>query len=222
MGQALVMLVGLVVVGVISYVKHLHAQQRAAELAAYCASQGWRFSAVDLDDLVNRWAGPPFDTGRRRRVRNVVSAEVDGRPMVAFDYSYTVRQGKSTRTYEYAVVALGMPCPLPELHVAPEGVFSRLGTVLGMADIDLESEDFNRQFRVRCPNPKFAHDVLTARTMHALLAMGPVEFRFAGPDALCYELGHLDPTGILERVHALRTVLAGIPSFVWRDRGTVA
>lgn len=218
----LVPLLFFVVAGVVSYVRHLRARRRAAELAAYCASQGWRFSPDDPYGLAYRWDGPPFDTGRRRRVRNVISTEVDGRAMVAFEYSYVVRQGKHTKTYEYAVVALGMPCPLPGLHVAPEGVLSRLGTVLGMEDIELESEDFNRMFRVRCPSPKFAHDVLTARTMQALLSMGPVELRFAGSDALCYEPGHLDPAGILARVHALKTVLAGIPSYVWRDRGVVA
>ena len=216
------MVLALAVGGVISYVKNLRAKQHTAELAAYCASRGWRFSADDPYGLVNRWVGPPFDAGRRPRVRNVITSEVRGRAMVAFDYSYVVRQGKHTKTYEYAVVALGLPCALPELHVAPEGVFTRLGTMLGMEDIDLESEEFNRQFRVRCPNSKFAHDVITPRTMHALLSMGPVEIRFEGTDALCYELGELDPVWVLGAVRALQTVLAGIPSFVWRDRGVVA
>ena len=208
--------------GVSAYVKHQRAQRHTAELAAYCAAHGWRFSANDRHGLVNRWDGPPFDTGRSRRVRNVILTTIDGRAVVAFDYSYVVREGKRTRTYEYAVVSLRLPCALPGLHVAPEGAFARLGTMLGMEDIDLESEEFNRQFRIRCPDPKFAHDVLTPRTMQALLSAGPVEFRFADADALGYWLGNLDPAAMLAEVRMLRTVLDGIPSFVWRDRGIVA
>lgn len=220
--QLLVMLLALSGWAVGAYVRHVRATQRTAALAAYCTARGWRFSAADPYGLAGRWSGPPFETGRRRHVRNVITTEVDGRAVVAFDYSYVVRQGKHTKTYEYGVVALGLPCRLPWLHVAPEHPFTRLGTMLGMEDIELESEEFNRRFRVRCASPKFAHDVLTPRTMHALLAMGPIEFRFSGSDALCYELGFLDPGHLLARVGALRTVVDGIPSFVLRDRGVGA
>ena len=204
------------------YVRHEQERRRSAELAAYCAFRGWGFTPDDPGDLVSRWEGPPFDAGSHRQVRNVVTAKVDGREVVAFEYTYVVRQGKSSRTFEYLVVTTPMPCPLPGLHVAPESVFDRLGTWLGGEDIDLESEDFNRQFRVRCPHAKFAHDVLTPRTMEALLATGGVEFRFEGADALCYLPGRFDPVDMLASLRVLGTVLDGIPSFVWRDRGVVA
>lgn len=204
------------------YAKQLEEQRRVAEIAAYCEAQGWRFSADDPYDLLARWDGPPFDTGRRRRAGNVVAADLDGRAMVAFEYAYDMRIGKRTETFHYSVVALGMPCALPALHVAPEGAFTRIGTALGLEDIELESEDFNRRFRVRCPDPKLAHDVLTPRTMETLLSLGRVQLRFAGTDALCYREGRLDPVEVLGRVRALQTVLDGVPSFVWRDRGVVA
>ena len=221
-GELLLMLLVLAGAGVFAYVRHLRAVQRTNDLAAYCKAKGWRFAEHDPFGLVHRWEGPPFDEGRRRRVRNVITTEVDGRAVVAFDYSYVVGYGKDSKTYEYGVVALGLPCRLPWLHVAPDDALSRLGTMLGMADIDLESEEFNRRFRVRCGSPKFAHDVLTPRTMHALLGIMPVEFRFTGTDALSFRRGYLEPSEMLERIHALRTVVNGIPSFVLRDRGVGA
>ena len=219
MGTLVIWAVLLACSGIAAYVRYQQAQARTAELEAFCASKGWRFSREDEYGLVGHWNGRPFGVGRRRRARNVVTTEVDGRELLAFEYSYVVRQGKRSKTYHYAVVALAMPCALPELHVGPEDAITRLGGVLGLADIDLESEAFNRAFRVRCPSPKFAHDVLTPRTMQALLSIAPVEFRFAGRDALCYELGYLEGSTILAQVAALRLVVNSIPSFVWRDHG---
>lgn len=50
-------------------------------------------------------------------------------------------------------------------------------------DIDFESDEFNRRFRVQCSNRKFAYDVITAPVMETLLAMRP--------DRLVWEAGWL-------------------------------
>jgi hypothetical protein len=201
---------------------HKRELARIASLQQLCLSKGWQFSAADPYGLPKRWDGTPFDSGYDRRAENVMTGEVGGRPMVAFDYEYkedsTDSKGnRTTTTYHYAICALGMPCALPELHVRPEGVFSRLGHALGMQDIELESEDFNRRFRVRCPDAKLATDVLTPRTMTLLLQAGKPHFRFAGQDAVCYESGVQQPADVLNRTAVLAGVLDGVPSFVWKD-----
>src|SRR5205085_3018749 len=48
---------------------------------------------------------------------------------------------------------------LPALSVTPEGMFSRFFGRLTNSDIELESEDFNRAFRVTCPNRRFASEI---------------------------------------------------------------
>jgi hypothetical protein len=197
-------------------------QARIAALQQLCLSKGWQFSVADPYNVAQRWPGTPFDKGYDRRAGNVLTGLVDGHPMIAFDYEFkedsTDSKGnRTTTTYHYAICALGMPCALPELHVGPEGVFSRLGHVLGMEDIELESEDFNRHFRVRCPDAKLATDVLTPRTMALLLQAGKMHFRFVGQDAVCYEGGHLQPVDVLNRTAVLAGVLAGVPAFVWKD-----
>jgi hypothetical protein len=202
---------------------HKKNQARIQSLMQLALSRNWQFVAHDPFGLAQRWSGTPFDSGYDRRAQNVVTGEHDGRPLVAFDYSYkedsTDSKGnRRTSTYHYAVVAIGMPCALPELHIGPEGVFARIGKAMGMEDIELESEDFNRRFRVRCPDPKLAMDVLTPRTMELLLANGAIRFRFAGSDLVAYDSGVLTPVELLRAVHVLCGVLNGVPSFVWRDR----
>jgi Protein of unknown function (DUF3137) len=215
-------LVGLFITyAVYAYRKH---QARLASLVQLCAARGWQFSPTDPWGLPRRWDGHPFDSGYDRTAEHVIAGEYEGHPLIAFDYSYkqdsTDSKGnRTTSTYRFAVVALGMPCALPALHVRPEGVLSRIGQVIGFEDIELESEDFNRRFRVRCPDKKFAMDVLSPRTMEHLLASGKSEFRFAGSDVLAFDSGCLDPVEILRAAHVMAGVIAGVPTFVWRDYG---
>lgn len=209
-----------VTVAIWTYQRH---KARLASLATLCQSKGWQFTPHDPFGLPQRWGGTPFDTGYAKRAENVVTGEHEGMPLVAFDYSYKEdsndSDGKKTTTYRYAIVALGMPCALPELHLAPENVLTRIGSFVGLQDIDLESEDFNRRYRVRCPDPKFASDVLSPRTMEFLLANDTVCFRLAGSDAVSFERRVLDPYVVLRAAHVLAGVVRGVPSFVWRDHG---
>jgi hypothetical protein len=197
-------------------------QKRRAALAAFAASKGWTFEPHDRHGLDDRWSDAPFGTGHSRRASNVMSGSVDGRPALAFDYRYkiTTSNGKSssTRTYNYGVCVLGLPAYLPSLEVGPENVLTRFGNALGLDDIELESEDFNRAFRVR-GDAKFACDVLTPRTMEALLRSGCPSWRITGTDAMAWDDGKQSPLEILARISTLTTVVDAIPSFVWKDHG---
>ena len=210
-----------VTIAVVAYKRN---QARLAAIQSLCMSNGWAYSARDPFGLPHRWSGTPFGIGDDRQAKNVVTGEVKGRPMIAFDYSYETHStdskgNRTTTTHNYGIYALGMPCALPELHLGPEGVFSRIGKAVGMQDIELESEEFNRKYRVRCPDPKLATDVLTPRTMEMLIAAPKMRFRFAGTDLVCYENGCISAAEILNRTAVLAMVLDGVPAFVWKDYG---
>ena len=61
--------------------------------------------------------------------------------------------------------------------------------------------------------------MLTPRTMQALLAGPDVDWRIEGPLILSWRSGHLAPLELLAQIATLNTVLAGVPSFVWKDHG---
>jgi hypothetical protein len=117
------------------------------------------------------------------------------------------------------VCALGLPVPVPDLSVAPESLLSRVGEAFGFSDIHLESEDFNRRFRVHASDSKFAYDVLSPRTMELLLARPAERWRIEGDTILCWDNGRTEPVGMLDRLSLLSDVVDGIPDYVWRDRG---
>ncbi len=199
-------------------------KERVLALIALSRSKGWRFDPHDTFGLAERWTGAPFGKGHSRKASNVLTGNVDSRPFVAFDYQYTEsstdsRGNRSDTTYHVHVCVLRLPTFLPPLCLTPENVLSRIGNALGMDDIELESEDFNRRFKVTCGDRKFASDVLTPRTMQSLLRGDAWTWRIEGTDLLCYDSGRASPAEILVRTAQMSTFIAGIPAFVWKDRG---
>jgi hypothetical protein len=217
--RALLPLLALAVALVCGYLWWRAEQRRRQALQAFSAAKGWQFRSEDTA-LVGRWQRTPFGVGDTRRARNVMTGADRGRPFVAFDYSYVTGSGKDRSTHRFAVVALGLPGWLPGVQVTPETLLGRASEAIGIGgDIALESEDFNRRFRVTAHDPKFASDVLTPRTMQALLQGPSVAWRIEGPDLLAWDSGECTPLEVLSRLDVLHRVVDGIPSFVWHDNG---
>lgn len=197
-------------------------QARVASLVALCGQQGWRFSEEDPYGLANRWSGRPFDEGSLRRVRNVVTGEFAGRPLVAFDYSYETEGmrdsdgHRSTTTHHHGIVALAMPGALPELALMPENVLARIARKFGARDVQVGREDFDRMFVVGCRDELAASYVLTPRAVDALVQHGPVCVRVAGSDLLAWD-GWLTPEGLLRHAHLLAEIVHGIPDAAWQQ-----
>jgi hypothetical protein len=214
--------------------------KRQKALAAYAASNRWSFTAED-DALTVRWHGTPFGQGDRRRARNVLSGTARGRRFVGFEYQYdtasstgnmnasplgtllgtTFGNNRERTTHHFFVVAVALPTYLPSLEVTPENLLSRAAAAVGIGSgVELESEDFNRHFRVTARNPKFASDVLTPRTMQAMLSSAQgLCWRIEGADVVSWGNGHLEPVALLSRLSTLNGVVDGIPDFVWHDNG---
>ncbi len=200
-------------------------RDRREALLTWCAQHGWSYVGAE-DSLASRWSGTPFGTGERRRVRNVMRGSVGDRPALAFDYSYVTsstdaKGSRSTSTHRFAVVAVGLPVPLPRLEVTPDNIFRRAASAIGLGaeDIHLESEEFNRRFRVTCPDRKFAFDVLHPRLMQMLLHAPALAWRFDGAELLSWEDGRIQPDAALVRAMMLASVIDTVPSYLWKDRG---
>ena len=204
-----------VVIVVLAYVA---AKKRREALEAFAKAKGWTYTARD-DSLVRRFDGRPFGLGYGRHANNVLRGVHDARAMVAFDYQYTTSSGsgkdRTTDTHHYSVVALSIGAVMPALSVSPEGMFGRMVGRLTNTDIELESEDFNRAFTVRCPDRKFAFDVLHPQTMQLLLRWPDLGWRFEGDSMLVVTDGHHSVEEVEARLGVMDAILDGIPEFVW-------
>lgn len=203
---------------------YLLEQKRRDRMLQYARNRGWQYTA-EVPALCDRWPGTPFGKGDHHRARNVLSGSESGRPFTAFDYSYQTHStdskgNRTTSTHHWAVTVVPMQGYLGRVEVQREGVMDRMAGAVGLVqDIDLESEDFNRKFRVSATSAKLASDVLTPRTMQYLISMDAEGWRTCGSDLVGFAEGRLDPAEVVKTCAVLGTVHAGIPSFVWKDHG---
>ncbi|MET7278234.1 hypothetical protein ABZS29_08395 [Kribbella sp. NPDC005582] len=218
----LVVLLGLLIGGGIAYVSYVQAKKRRELFAGFAAQYGWSYTPAD-NSLAGRWQGTPFRTGDNWRVKNVLAGLFNGHQMVAFDYSYqthtTDSKGRrTTTTHKFGVVVLGLPGALPHLEVTHEGIFGgAVANAFGFRDLQFESDQFNRAFRVKADDERFGHAVITPRMMELLLARGEIGWRFEGNSLIGWDKGAHDLTEVLNRLALLEQVAGQIPPYVWRD-----
>jgi hypothetical protein len=218
-----VMILIAVVVGVgIFYLNYMRAKKRREMFAGFAAQQGWQYQPGN-NSMAHQWSGTPFQTGDNRRAHNVLSGAFNGHQMVAFDYSYQTHSTDSkgrrrTTTHKFGVVVLQMPGALPHLEVTHEGIFGgAVANAFGFRDIQFESDQFNRAFRVKADDERFGHAVVTPRMMELLLARGEIGWRFEGNSLVGWDKGAHNPTEVMNRLNLLQGVVEQVPPYVWRD-----
>lgn len=141
---------------------------RMRAVAAVASSVGFTFTNNDADRLVDLPFGL-FSRGNRRRVELVMSGTHNGLAMRIFDYWYYVDSGRDRTYHRFTCGIVTIPAACPRLRLGNENFFTRLGGDVGLGDVQLEYDDFNRRFRVKCDDRKFAFSLLDGRMMQWLL-----------------------------------------------------
>ena len=215
--------VALVAVAVVGVRRYRADRDRRLGLFAFATQHGWDYRGIDDTGLAMRWSVRPFGIGYDRRAAQVVSGATGGRSFVAFDYTYTADLPRTDGTPDkvtvrHRITVLPLPGPLPAMEITREDALSRVRSAL-VDDLDLESDAFNRRFRVQCADRKVATDVLHPRTMEALLRIDrPGSICVAGADLLAVDKGPHTASTVLRDLAALTAVADGIPGFVWGPR----
>ncbi len=160
---------GVLLVGGAAWFQYASRQGRIRAVAAVARSVGFTFAIADADRVVDL----PFvlfaRNGDKRRVELVVSGTHDGVPMRIFDYWYVVESGRNRTYHRFTCAMATVPAACPRFQLGHENLLTRLGSEVGMGDVELEYDDFNRRFRVRCSDQKFAFSLLDGRMMQWLL-----------------------------------------------------
>jgi hypothetical protein len=183
-GAVFIVLFALVAVAAGVLARYLR-ERRRETLSALAISLGLEYSAEDPFESLSY----PFallSKGDGRGVENVMWGMWGTLPLRAFDYWYYQehRDGNGNRSRSYSRFS----CAVTEVNVSAahltidrESALTALADHLGLRDIEFESEEFNREFNVKCGDRKFANDLVDARMMRWLLgADADLRFEVAG------------------------------------------
>ena len=211
--------IALIVAGGVWWFQFQLKRKRVANLFTVAQRLGFQFSEVDPHGTVGL-PFPLFTKGVKRRVENVLWCERDGVPIRAFDYWYydetSDTNGNRSRQYHrFTCAALVIAADCPSLRIGHESVLSRLGSAIGFHDVELEYDDFNREYRVRCEDQKFAFSLLDGRMMEFLLKVGSIEsLEIVGPFVLITtgKLASEDWPALIETAQQFH---AHVPNVVW-------
>lgn len=180
-----------------AYLQYRARLARMNTIAAIGRTVGFTFSAKDTDHIV---AMPfsLFSKGDGRGVECILSGTHDGLPMRLFDYWYydetSDNRGNRSRQYHrFTCVLATIPAACPRFQLGYENFLTRLGDHLGLNDVELEYDDFNKRFRVKCKEQKFAFTLLDGDMMQWLLDRDGFEsLEVVGPWVML-ALNRLDP-----------------------------
>lgn len=193
----------LLIAGLIVF-QFIQAQRRREALVAWADGEGWTYAEKDRQLHRRYGAIHPFTTGGSRHSRHVLRGEVDGATCIIHQYQYTVQAGKSSHTHYIRCAALEMPLDGHGLDIQPEHLGHKIVDALGGEDIDFASDAFSRAFWVKCPDRRFAYDILHPDMQEWLMGRR-VRWQWHGRILLRTENGRLDPRS----VEAARDALAG-------------
>jgi hypothetical protein len=148
---------------------------------------------------------------------DVISGTADGVEFTAFSYGVRIGPG---RPPVYRVVAIRLPAQMPPIAVGPERLLGSLGATLGLPDIDIESETFNRKFGVLCADRRYAVTLLTPRTVESMLGTESFCWRIDGDLLLSWDESLADPERLPDRIRQIAAIVHYAPDFVWQEYAT--
>ena len=113
----------------------------------------------------------------------------DGEQDSVFEYEYTTGSRDSRTTHRRTVALISLPFAAPHTKIGPEGFWSGIGRIVGVRDIEVESAEFNEQYRVTSADERFAVTLLDPQMLAWLLSSqsgrGDIRFELWGSWLLC-------------------------------------
>ncbi len=217
----IVVAVSLLVLGAVAYV--IVDKRRKEALKAYAATRGYDYAAKDRE-LADRFHTRPFGEGTRRVAYDVVWGERDGLRFTTFRYVFetprTKHDGQHTHdTHTWQATFIPLPVALPPLAFSPDSAALRALSNLGLRDVDVESHDFNKRWRVLAGDTPYAHAVLAPTVIEQMLApvlKGRTVF-FEDDSLVAVDKGRSDLSDLDEVLDALAGLRDAVPSFVFQD-----
>jgi hypothetical protein len=218
-------LVGVAVLALVgASLSAIRRHRRRLGIAAFAEKFEFDYRPHDPFSLLWDYNFPLMEMGDGRGCENVVWGEWKGLPFKAADYWYyeepSNRKGSVRHYRHFNALIVDVPLYLPRVTVDREGIASLLAGGIGWRDIQFESGEFNKQFRVRAEDAEFAFKLIDARMMHWMLSTDDTfGFQFYASAILVWSR-RLRPTELLPLIGTAKELHDHIPRLVWKEYTT--
>lgn len=209
------LVIGLIVFNVIQAKKRREAMQLLAQ------ELGFRYQADRDRSLADKFHFlQHLDDGSKRYAENILYGDLDGEQAYIFDYHYetysTDSKGRrQTNHHWFSVFTLELPERFPELIIKPEGLFAKLGQMLGFDDIDFESHEFSKRYSVKSPDKKFAYDFCNAQMIDYLLRQENLIIEVDRDILSLTFRGRLSVEQIRPNIHRMQHIRSLMPNYLF-------
>ena len=164
-----------------------------------------------------------FGQGERRTAENMLYGDVGDMRVRLFDYSYVIRHHNAdgpdtTTTHRFSCALAEVDAMCAHLVIDHETFLSRLASHVGVHDIEFESEEFNRAFKIKSDDRRFAFAFIDGQMMTWLMDEGGVaRYEVNGPLALCYvdQVGPAEYENLLEVIRRFRAKVPAVVSSLY-------
>jgi hypothetical protein len=212
--------VGGIVAGGIWAIDYVRERRHNSEYQEFAILHGWEYARRSAE-YTTRFVSSPFGVGNKRHQTDVLRGTLNGIECATFTHHYEVDNGRAGENSQYIfqVTLVELPVTLPRLELIPESFAQRVAKTVGAMDIEFESELFNRQWRVRAADRKYAHDVLDPRMLERLIqpdAQGGL-IRIEGGAIMTWQAGRRGVEGLAARLGVLTAIARRIPDHVLRE-----
>ena len=198
---------------------HLIEQGRhARRLREFAQTHGWVYSESG-GVIAAGLKGFPFGEGTEREAEDLIQGTYSGIACAEYTYSFEHHvAGERTAPQVFTVTQARLDVPFPRLDLIREDAGSRVVGAITGSDIDLESAEFNRTWRVVCSDRRYAVDVVDPRMMELLLRLGRpgVAVRIDGDRVIAWSAGRAHTGELSRRLDLVAGVARRIPAHVVR------
>mgnify|MGYP001236578089 CR=1 FL=1 len=146
---------------------------------------------------------------------NILGGRLGNLRVLAFDYHCTTGRGKDKATHRATIMLLQLERPFPGLALGPEGLLGGFAGLSGCGDIDFESIEFSRTFRVSCMDRKFAYDFCNPRMMELLLGHPQLQLEVARDWIAVHTDGLLAPQKMVKGLYLLQGIRERMPEYLF-------
>ncbi len=137
------------------------------DLQAFAEHVGWEYLPYTSQYRL-RFRSYPFNQGTDREDVDVLRGTLHGRQCASYTRRYDAGSNDSNAILSFQITMVELPVRLPTVDIVPVDAMSRVTSLLGGAPITFESAKFNRHWRVKSNDARYAHALLHPRMLHRL------------------------------------------------------